>query len=106
MATNAVEVSLKPADIPGADLKEPFETHAMPALRWWLLCRGIRAPSSWKKQQVGPLSTSMKVSVPLHFTLPVVDVDGSYLERKHKQMVDASMTVCAPTGWLGDYDGV
>ena len=33
--------------------------------------------------------------------LPVVDVDGSYLERKHKQMMDAGMTVAplgAPTG--------
>ena len=33
--------------------------------------------------------------------LPVVDVDGSYLERKHKQMMDAGMTVSplgAPTG--------
>lgn len=33
--------------------------------------------------------------------LPVVDVDGSYLERKYKQMMDAGMTVAplgAPTG--------
>lgn len=27
----------------------------------------------------------------------MIDVDGSYLERKHKQMVDAGMTV-APLG--------
>jgi len=52
MATNAVEVTLEPADIPGADLKEPFEMQAMPALRWWLLCRGISTPSLWKKQQL------------------------------------------------------
>ena len=49
---NAVEVTLEAADIPGADLNKPFETNAMPALRWWLLCRGIKAPSSWKKQQL------------------------------------------------------
>jgi len=33
--------------------------------------------------------------------LPVVDVDGSYLERKYKQMMDAGVTVAplgAPTG--------
>ena len=52
MATSTVEVLLEPAEILGADLKEPFEQHAMPALRWWLLCRGISAPSSWKKQQL------------------------------------------------------
>ena len=52
MATNAVEVTLEAVDIPGADLNDPFETNAMPALRWWLLCRGIKAPSSWKKQQL------------------------------------------------------
>ena len=22
------------------------------ALQWWLLCRGIKTPSSWKKQQI------------------------------------------------------
>ena len=33
--------------------------------------------------------------------LPVIDVDGSYLQRKHKQMTDAGMAVAplgAPTG--------
>ena len=29
----AVQVTLEPADIPGVDLKEPFASHAMPALR-------------------------------------------------------------------------
>ena len=33
MPTNTVEVFLEPGEIPGADLKEPFEQHAMPALR-------------------------------------------------------------------------
>ena len=46
----ALHVTLGPADIPGADLEQPFEMHAMPALRWWLLCRNIRAPSSWKNK--------------------------------------------------------
>ena len=53
MATTsgAVDVVLTPADIPGADLSEPLESHTMPALRWWLLCRGITAPASWKKKK-------------------------------------------------------
>ena len=45
-------VKLTAADIPGASLSEPFEVHAIPALRWWLLCRGVAAPQSWKKVQV------------------------------------------------------
>ena len=52
MATFDVEVALSPADIPGAELSEPFDKHTLVELRWWLLCRGIRAPNSWRKQQV------------------------------------------------------
>ena len=50
MATDMQQVALSPADIPGADLSEPFDSHTMPELRWWLLCRGIIVPTSWKKQ--------------------------------------------------------
>ena len=32
-------------DIPGAILTEPLEKSTVPALKWWLLCRGIQAPS-------------------------------------------------------------
>ena len=52
VSTELPEVTLSAADIPGADLCEPFDRHTVPALRWWLLCRGIKAPSSWKKQQL------------------------------------------------------
>ena len=45
-------VKLTAADIHGASLSEPFEAHAIPALRWWLLCRGIAAPQSSKKAQL------------------------------------------------------
>jgi len=48
----AATITLEPSDIPGAVLEEPFEAHAMPALTWWLLCRGIKAPVSWKKQPI------------------------------------------------------
>ena len=39
-------------DIPGAVLNEPLENATVHALRWWLLCRGIQRPSSWKKAQL------------------------------------------------------
>jgi len=45
-------VTLTAADVPGAELPEPFEVHAIPALQRWLLCRGIKAASSWKKAQL------------------------------------------------------
>ena len=31
--------------LPGADLSEPWESHAVAALSWWLLCRGVKAPT-------------------------------------------------------------
>ena len=52
VASGVPDVVLTPADIPGADISEPFESHTMPALRWWLLCRGISAPSSWRKKKL------------------------------------------------------
>ena len=45
-------VELTEEDIPGAALKEPFDSHNVTALRWWLQCRGIKAPSSWRKNQL------------------------------------------------------
>lgn len=47
----AKSVELTEEDIPGAALKEPLESHTVHALKWWLLCRGEKAPSSWKKAQ-------------------------------------------------------
>ena len=34
VAPGVPDVVLTPADIPGADLCQPFESHTMPALRW------------------------------------------------------------------------
>ena len=39
-------------DIPGAILHEPLESATVHALRWWLLCRGIQAPTSWRKAKL------------------------------------------------------
>ena len=45
-------VELTEDDIPGAILDEPLESHTMPSLRWWLLCRGVHAPTSWNKPKL------------------------------------------------------
>ena len=47
-----VTVALTEADIPGALLNEPLEAHNVAALRWWLLCRDIKLPSSCRKRQL------------------------------------------------------
>ena len=41
-------VQLTERDIPGAALEEPLEGHTVPALRWWLLCHSIQAPTRGK----------------------------------------------------------
>ena len=33
-------VELTEDDIPGAALHEPLDSHTVPALKWWLVCRG------------------------------------------------------------------
>ena len=48
----ASQLTLSEEDIPGAKLIEPLESHNVPALRWWLLCRDIRVPSSLKKAKL------------------------------------------------------
>ena len=39
-------------DIPGAILNEPLENATVQALKWWLLCRGMQASSSWRKPKL------------------------------------------------------
>ena len=45
-------VSLSAGDIPGAELTEPLDKHPVAALRWWLLCRGIKIPTSVRKKDL------------------------------------------------------
>ena len=52
MSAEGPVVELTPADIPGANLSTPYEQHTVAALRWWLLCRGIQAPTSLRKKQL------------------------------------------------------
>ena len=46
------QVRLSAADIPGAELAEPLEKHQCAALRWWLLCRGMKVPTSVRKKDL------------------------------------------------------
>ena len=53
MSTTSIpKLTLSPEDIPGPVLYKPFARHTAAALRWWLLCRGVKVPSSLKKQLV------------------------------------------------------
>ena len=45
-------VQLTKVDVPGALLEEPMDKHSIPALKWWLLYRGIEIPSSVRKGQL------------------------------------------------------
>jgi hypothetical protein len=44
----AEAVELTEDDIPGAVIEHP-ESASVPQLKWWLICRGFEAPSSWRK---------------------------------------------------------
>lgn len=45
-------VQLTKVDVPGALLEEPMDKHSIPALKRWLLCRGIEMASSVCKGQL------------------------------------------------------
>ena len=45
-------VELTDVDIPGAHLEEPLDLHNVAALRWWLVCRGIKASSTLRKHEL------------------------------------------------------
>ena len=109
---------LTPADIPGADLCEPFQSHTIPALRWWLLCRGVCTPTSWNKKKIidryilrSANASQQLLLCRIHETIAagtsVVDVDGSYMYKKLKAITNAEdVTVTMsppappPSGWV------
>ncbi len=51
-STTVEEITLTAVGIPGAELAEPLDKHPVAALRWWLLCRGIKVPNSTKKKDL------------------------------------------------------
>ena len=46
-----ISVTLMTADIPGALLNEPLEAHAVSALKWWLLCRGVKSMATYDRYE-------------------------------------------------------
>ena len=49
----AVQIVLTEEDIPGAILDyQRIETYNIADLRWWLKCRDVHPPTSWKKAQL------------------------------------------------------
>ena len=44
---------LSESDIPGAYLRESMDQHVKPELIWWLLCCGIKDPTSFTKKLSG-----------------------------------------------------
>ena len=50
--SSLVAVKLTAEDIPGAELEEPLARHGVPVLQWWLICRGIKIPLTWRKSQL------------------------------------------------------
>ena len=114
ISNTACEVTLTEDDIPGAKLSKPYNMHTISALRWWLLCRGIEAPTSWKNQQildrfVIQLKTDISAlkyfftSLYLRVLLSeqelekIVDVDGSYTHRTYECLKEAGEQVLMPS---------
>ena len=52
LSSHPVPVTLEECDIEGASLDEPLQSHTMEQLRWWLLCHGLEAKRSDKKQKL------------------------------------------------------
>ena len=45
VSESGLVVSLTEYDVPGASLAEPMEKQGVPALKRWLLCRGVEVAS-------------------------------------------------------------
>lgn len=98
----SIVIKLTEDDIPGAALTEPLESHTVVALKWWLLCRDIKVPTSWKKSRIIARIREAKEQ-----GIEVVDVDGSYLWKKRQSIlaplgVDVSSNetpLPPPSGW-------
>ena len=91
-----IHVTLKSKVLRGATLEEPLDSETVPQLRWWLLCHGIQAPSSEKKAAVINLYGHSIVTLVFNAFrvrnakaegFMVVDVDGTYLERKRQSLL-------------------
>ena len=116
--SSLVAIKLIAEDIPGAELEEPLARHGVPALQWWLICRGIKIPSTWRKsqlidryklakyQQMSLLTLFKKIIYNIYNysllnrickavkdNVEIVDVDGSYLYKKVQQLEATGMSI-------------
>ena len=93
---------LTEVDVPDASLEEPLEKQSVPALKRWLLCRGIETSSNARKKQLLERLVDIRYSLqklckllwkcvacPLYSIkvvkangLPMIDVDEGCLARK------------------------
>ena len=65
-SNDAIKVELLGENIPGATFCAAFEGNTVSTIKWRLLCRGINAPSSWKKPQVSTRNAIMVFFSLLH----------------------------------------
>ena len=96
-----LRVELTENDIPGAVLSTPFKDPTVPALKWWLLCRGIKL--SWLRDVVLCLIATFaylcfkhnlhRMHQAISEATPVTDVDGSYLYLKHQRLTEEGVNV-------------
>ena len=49
--STVVQVNLSPEDIDGAVISKSYDKHTTAALRWGLLCRGIKPPNILEKEE-------------------------------------------------------
>ena len=97
--------------IPGAILNEPLENSTIPALKWWLLCRGIKHhhrggnPRSQRGKAVYAHSLTIDhrhyvlVCEAKEAGIKVVNVDGSYSHHKSLQSSLSVVPVIPLTEW-------
>ena len=84
MASTPAKVVLTPDDIPGAVLKEPLQTYTVPALKWWLQCRGIALPASTRKDQIIARYSGQKIaSANVYPSCFLLTLRTSFLDTKH-----------------------
>ena len=88
-AVSLLPVVLTEDDVPSAKLIELLERHSIRELSWWIACRGRHSlPTSACKTVY-----CRKVRKIMAASLPVIDIDGSYTERKRKVTQEAGLHV-------------
>ena len=102
MAAAVTVVELEESDVPGSFLSDLLGAHNVAALRMWLTCHGLQAPSSLRKAELTARCINCMIHTPSYRICQakqegarVVDIDGSFLSIKHARLSSAGM-ICAP----------